>query len=115
MLGLIPGVGDVAGGLLSGAIIWHAHQGGVPRSTLLRMLANVGIDSALGAIPILGDLFDIAWQANTKNLELYRGAIRGENRAGRDYGFLALVLLALGIIVAIPILMLVWVSSRLLF
>jgi hypothetical protein len=89
-------------------IIFHAHRAGIPRPTLLRMVANVGIDSVLGAIPFVGDLFDIAWQANTKNLELYRQAIRGERRTRQDTSFLIMLLAAVAVIVAIPVLLLVW-------
>lgn len=109
ILGLIPGLGDVAGGLISAIIIVQAHRAGVPKATLMRMLANVGIDSALGAVPIVGDLFDIVFKANMRNADLYRQSIRGERRTNRDWGFLALLLLAIVLIVATPILLLVWV------
>jgi hypothetical protein len=89
-------------------IITQAHRAGIPRATILRMVANVGIDAVLGAIPIVGDLFDIAFQANTKNLELYRTALRGERQVRRDWGFLAAVLLGVAAIVTIPILLLIW-------
>jgi hypothetical protein len=108
ILGLIPGLGDIAGGLISSMIIFHAHRAGIPRATLLRMVANVGIDSVLGAVPIVGDIFDIAWQANTKNLELYRQSIRGERRTSRDAGFLIMLLVAVAVIVAVPVLLLIW-------
>lgn len=89
-------------------IITQAHRAGIPRATILRMVANVGIDAALGSIPLVGDLFDIAFQANTKNLELYRSALGGERHARRDWGFLALVLVGVALIVAVPILLLIW-------
>jgi hypothetical protein len=111
LLGLIPGVGDVASGLISSMIIFHAHRAGIPRPTLLRMVANVGIDSVLGAIPFIGDLFDIAWQANTKNLELYRQAIRGERETRKDTGFLLMLLAAVAVIVAVPVVLLIWLAQ----
>jgi len=64
----------------------------VPRATLLRMVANVGIDTGLGAVPLVGDVFDIVFQANIKNLELYRTALRGERRISKDWWFLVFVL-----------------------
>jgi hypothetical protein len=70
LLGLLPGGGDVAGGLFSGLIILQAARSGAPTSVLGRMLANVAIDVVFGAIPILGDVFDVAWRANTRNVRL---------------------------------------------
>jgi hypothetical protein len=113
ILGLVPGVGDVLSGMISTILIVQAHRRGIPRATILRMVANVGIDSALGAIPLVGDLFDFAWKANTKNLELYRAASGGRRDSSRDWAFLAVLLLALGIAVAIPILVAIWVLRAL--
>ena len=70
LLGLLPGGGDVAGGLFSGLIILQAARSGAPTSVLGRMLANVVLDVVFGAIPILGDVFDVAWRANTRNVRL---------------------------------------------
>ena len=70
LLGLLPGGGDVAGGLLSGLIILQAARSGAPTPVLGRMLANVAIDVLLGAIPLLGDIFDVAWRANSRNVRL---------------------------------------------
>lgn len=109
VLGLIPGLGDVAGGLISSFLILHAHQAGIPKATLLRMVANVGIDTLLGAIPFVGDLFDIAWQANVRNVELYRGALKGTRDTRRDWGFLMVLLVALAALVSLPVLLAIWV------
>jgi hypothetical protein len=70
LLGLLPGGGDVAGGLLSGLIILQAARAGAPTAILSRMLGNVLIDVIIGAIPVLGDLFDVAWRANSRNVRL---------------------------------------------
>jgi hypothetical protein len=70
VLGLIPGAGDIAGGLLSTFIILQAAKLGAPRSVLARMVMNVGVDSIVGAVPILGDLFDVGWKSNLRNTEL---------------------------------------------
>ena len=113
ILGLIPGVGDIVSGLVGAAIVFRAHQAGIPRTTVLRMVANIGIDSAVGAIPILGDLFDFAWQSNTRNMELYRQALAGAANPRRDAGFIAIVLLSIAIIVALPIAVLIWIVGTL--
>jgi len=69
-LGLIPGVGDAVGALLSAYILYEAIRLGASSPVLLRMIANIGIDAAGGAIPIVGDIFDMAWKANKKNAAL---------------------------------------------
>ena len=70
LLGLIPGVGDAAGALLSTYILYEAIRLGAPKTILLRMVANIGIDAVGGAIPIVGDIFDMAWKANKRNAAL---------------------------------------------
>ena len=70
ILGLVPGVGDTAGAVLGGWVFVEAFRMGVRAPTLLRMLLNLAIDSTIGAIPLLGDLFDFVWKANIKNIEL---------------------------------------------
>lgn len=86
ILGLIPGAGDVAGGILSTFIIVQAARLGAPRSVLARMVLNVAVDSIVGAVPILGDLFDIGWKSNTRNaalLERYAERPRATRQASR--------------------------------
>src|SRR3954470_289239 len=57
LIGLIPGLGDLITGAMSFLIMYGAWQRGLPRVTLARMLANIGIDTIVGTIPILGDAF----------------------------------------------------------
>lgn len=70
LIGLIPGAGDLVTTALSAYIVHQAVQMGVPRHVVARMLANIGIDLLVGAVPLLGDVFDFAWKANRKNLRL---------------------------------------------
>lgn len=111
IIGLVPGIGDLIGALVSSFIILQAHRAGVPRATILRMMANVGIDAAVGALPFLGDIFDFAFKANRRNLELYRTSIAGTHAVKRDYGFLLVILLGLSILLAVPILVIAWLAS----
>jgi len=76
LLGLIPGIGDIVGGLLSGYIVYEALRLHAPKRLLLRMLGNIAIDTAIGAIPIAGDLFDVVWKANRRNLQLLNRHVR---------------------------------------
>lgn len=70
VLGLIPGGGDLLGGLLSAYIVFKAFQFGVPRETLIRMASNIALETIVGVVPVLGDVFDVAWKANVKNVEI---------------------------------------------
>ena len=70
VLGFVPIVGDFAGFALSGYIIWKAADMGVPRKTIMRMMFNAVLDLVIGAIPVLGNLFDIFWKANKRNVRL---------------------------------------------
>jgi hypothetical protein len=70
IIGLIPGVGDMVGAVLSGYIVLEAVRAEVPTFTLARMLVNVGIDTLVGSVPALGDVFDAAWKSNSMNVAL---------------------------------------------
>lgn len=70
ILGLIPAAGDSLGAILSVVIIWESAQLGASRPTLLRMILNVLFEALVGIVPVLGDLFDVAWKANARNLSL---------------------------------------------
>ena len=70
ILGLIPGVGDVVTNSITAYIIYEAWRLGIPTSTLARMLANLGVDTVVGAVPLVGDLFDFGFKANRRNVRL---------------------------------------------
>ena len=70
LIGLIPGVGDLVGTLLSSYIIAVAASRGLPTSVLVRMALNVAVEGIIGLVPIFGDLFDAAWKANQRNVRL---------------------------------------------
>lgn len=72
LLGLLPGGGDVLSGALSGWILIAGARLGAPPAVLARMGTNVLIDTIVGAVPVLGDLFDIAFRANRRNVQLLR-------------------------------------------
>jgi GNAT superfamily N-acetyltransferase len=79
LLGLIPGAGDVASALISVYMIHHARRLGVGKQVLGAMVANAAADALLGAVPVLGDLFDFAFKANTRNLMLLEKHLAGNN------------------------------------
>ncbi|HET9707314.1 MAG TPA: DUF4112 domain-containing protein [Gemmatimonadales bacterium] len=88
LVGLVPGIGDAAGALVSGYIVLEAARLGVPAATLARMLANIGIDALIGALPVAGDIFDVAWKSNLKNVALIERHVTdplGAHRASRAW------------------------------
>ena len=70
IVGVLPVAGDAVAAALSGYIILESARLGVSYLTLLRMLANVGVDFAIGSVPLIGGAFDAAWKTNVRNLRL---------------------------------------------
>lgn len=70
--GLVPVLGDLITAAMGAYMIWEARNLGMSKWQLMRMTANVGIDTALGAIPLVGDAFDFIWRSNSKNLRIIR-------------------------------------------
>lgn len=70
LIGLIPGIGDTIGALLSFYIVLQAARMGASITTLTRMIGNIMLELFVGSIPVIGDLFDFAWKANVRNIEL---------------------------------------------
>ena len=70
ILGLLPGLGDLAGAAASGYIVLTAARLGAPKAVLAKMLLNLGTDTLVGSVPVLGDLFDVGVRANIRNTEL---------------------------------------------
>lgn len=70
VIGLIPGLGDLAGGMLSALVITEAVRANVPVAVIYRMLGNVAIDLLGGAVPVAGDIFDVFWKSGVRNLTL---------------------------------------------
>ena len=100
LLGLLPGAGDIAGSVLSAYIILEAARFGLPRETLVRMLINLASDAALGSLPIVGDVFDATWKANSRNLALLEAHVNApEPRKSANRGFLVLIVIGLVLIV----------------
>ena len=110
ILGLIPGLGDLASPVLSLFFIWHGLRLGVPRIVLARMVLNVLIDAGVGAIPVLGDIFDLGWQANAWNLALLeRHAMPGRRPTSGDYLFVTVCAMIVIGAALVPIL-LIWLG-----
>lgn len=76
LLGLIPGIGDTAGLAVAGYIIHKAHKFGIHPMVLMHMGYNVFIDWLIGLVPFVGDMFDVAWKANRKNVDIIKERMR---------------------------------------
>ena len=85
LLGLLPGAGDAVSAVFSGYIILESARLGVPYSTLVRMVANVTLDFAVGSVPVIGDVFDAVWKANRRNLELALAELPVGRHDGEPY------------------------------
>ena len=72
LIGLMPVAGDVISGLISSYLIWGARRLGAPRWLIARMMANTLVDTTIGAIPLVGDAFDLVFRADMKNMALLR-------------------------------------------
>lgn len=75
LIGLIPGGGDIAGMVLSCAIVLEAARLGVKRSILVQMAGNILLETVVGTVPMAGDVFDAAWKANARNVELLESSL----------------------------------------
>ena len=110
LVGLIPGVGDAIMLLPAGYIIFEAYRLGLPKATLARMVANIGLETLFGTVPIIGDVFDATFKANTRNLYLLERHVgqlgaaplpRPSNRGVGVFLAILLLLIAAGVVFAV--------------
>jgi hypothetical protein len=112
VIGLVPGLGDAVGAIFSIFIVYHAARLGAPKATLFRMLSNIGVDTIVGEIPLLGDLFDFGWKANRKNLILLEQHLNQPASARRaSRRVLLLVALGLLLILAAVVALGIWIAN----
>ena len=112
IVGFIPGIGDIIGGIASCVILFAAWARGVSYVTLARMVVNWGIEVLLGSVPVLGNLFDIAWKANRRNYALLTSSLadpRGTRR--RSWLFVCGLCLLLIAMLALPLFLFGWISA----
>ena len=86
ILGLVPVGGDAVTALVSSALVLDAWKSGARKRTIAAMAKNVGVDFVIGSIPLVGDIFDFGYKANTKNIKLLRderNRIRGQEGQAR--------------------------------
>lgn len=102
LIGLIPGGGDLVAGILSAYIIVEAARMGIPKEKLGRMGGNVLLEIGVGAIPLLGDLFDVTWKANARNVALLEEhlAVDADSKGSSPWLVAALIVVILGAVAA---------------
>lgn len=100
LLGLIPGVGDLSTFAISGYLVLLMARNGASGYILARMILNIVVDAALGAIPVVGDLFDFVNKANVKNMRLMQQYYQHGRHRGSAWGVIIPVLIVLGLILA---------------
>lgn len=105
ILGLIPGIGDLAAGGLSTYILYQAVKMRVPRAIIARMGLNVLLESVIGVIPIFGDFFDFAFKANQRNVDLMRKYVLNPRETTRQS---TLTLIALVVFFFVVLGLMVW-------
>lgn len=112
ILGLIPGLGDLVSPIYTMAILAQARELGLPRVVQLRMILNVAIDALFGVFPVIGDLFDVAWKANDRNMALLeRHAYEIARPAPGDWLFVGAAAVILAALAIVPPLLLAWLVS----
>lgn len=104
IIGLIPGAGDLSTFAISGYMIWVMAHNGASGYVMARMILNVLLDALIGSIPVLGDLFDFVFKANTRNMQL----MQQHYREGRHRGSAWKVILPVLIALLLVIIALIW-------
>ena len=113
LIGLVPGIGDLASPILTLLILWHAAALRVPKIVLVRMVLNAAIDALLGIIPVVGDAFDFAWKANDWNLALLeRHAVPGSHASSADWLFVTLCAAIVAAVALVPLIVFVWLLRQ---
>jgi hypothetical protein len=110
---VVPGLGDIVGAGLGLYIVALAVRKRVPRIVVARMLLNLGIDAAVGAIPLAGDVFDFAFRANRRNVDLLQQRHAAGQGRPVDWIIVAGAALACAAALALPVLLLIWFVSAL--
>ena len=112
LIGLVPGIGDAIGAIFSVYIVFQAARLGAPGSVLFRMMSNIGLDTIIGEIPLLGDLFDAGWKANIRNMALLDQHLHQPSAVRRSSRrVLLLVGLGLALILALVVALGIWIAK----
>ncbi|MCB0558358.1 MAG: DUF4112 domain-containing protein [Lewinellaceae bacterium] len=111
LIGLVPYIGDVVSFAISGLLVMVMARKGASGMALVKMVGNVWVDGAIGAIPLLGDLFDLRYRANLRNLQLLKEHYAEGKHQGSAWPVVFLILLSLFALIALS----VWVVWKALY
>ncbi len=107
IIGLVPVIGDSATSVISSYIIYRAAKIGIPRIIIIKMIFNLLIDQVFGSIPVIGDLFDVAWRANSRNYDLVVKYLDNPKASlQKSYITILLIIVVAVITVSLPIFLL---------
>ena len=111
IIGIIPGVGDLGTFAVSGYMLWIMANNGASGFLLARMVTNILIDAIFGMVPVLGDIFDVAFKANIRNMKL----MQEHYAEGRHKGSAWKVIVPVLIILFVIIIGIIWLTYKVLF
>jgi Domain of unknown function (DUF4112) len=83
LIGLFPGIGDLITTATSLYLVHEARQLGAPTHLILRMIGNIALDGMVGSVPLVGDVFDVMFRSNRRNMALFREHLESRSPAGR--------------------------------
>lgn len=111
LLSLVPGIGDLASPVFTVVLLVQGFRQRLPRVVMVRMVANALIDAAIGAVPIAGNIGDVFWRANLRNLALLeRHARPGVPPSDADRAFVLVLVAVFGLLVAVPFVLALWLA-----
>ena len=100
VVGLIPGAGDLIGAAASSYIVLLAIRAGASRAAVIRMVGNIVLDTLIGSVPLLGDIFDLGWQSNVRNVAIMERDL-GATGIRRHTSKAVLLMIVLGVLIAL--------------
>jgi hypothetical protein len=113
IFGLVPGLGDLASPIYTSLILLEGLRRRLPAVVQARMVLNAAIDMGIGLVPLLGDIADVAWKANLRNLALLeRHARPGVAPTGADYAFVFVALGLVLLVALVPVAIIIWLLWR---
>jgi hypothetical protein len=114
LLSFIPGVGDLVSPAFAVLLMVQGVRQGVPKVVLVRMLVNAFVDALIGAVPIAGNIGDVFWRANVRNMGLLERHSRpGVRPAPADYVIVGVLAAAFGLVIFVPVLISFWLATAL--
>jgi hypothetical protein len=113
IVGLVPGLGDLVAPVFTLALLGTALKMRVPAVVVARMVLNAAIDMVIGLVPLAGDVADVFWKADLRNMALLeRHAMRGVRPTRGDYVFVLACIAVVALIAIVPIVALAWLLSQ---